>query len=842
MARRTNSQTGSLFAIGLVLSAYLLLSVQRPVVAAPQVAVGSNAQRFELIVVGPDQQPIPEANIEVRGSNEFGPSWIEQGTFAGRGRYGSFVNTDREGRLVVQRVDDAKLTFFIQTQGFGPYLAEWQNEPMPAKLMAELSPAVQVGGIVTDESGEPIAGAQVSPSLSFKNRPGDTSPLGVGTNIVTDDDGRWQYDYMPSDLQSFHVEITHPVFKSSRAALSVAAYNLADQSAAMQRLTMEKGLTVNGTIVDSAGKPIAGALVRTKHLNDMRSAISDADGKYELSGCEPVVTKIVVSAAGKAVDMQEVPVEVDMQSVDFTLQAGGHVRIRVVDENNEPIPKARIFFQRWRTPRYNYFELDHVNAFTDDSGVWEWNEAPLDEFQADICRPGGMQLGKQKLIARAEEYVFSPPPALVVVGRVIDAETKEPIERFQVVPGICGDPQDERSLPLQWVASEISEGRDGQFEYRCVYDYFAHKVKVQARGYLPAESRDIQSNEGRIEITFELQRGADIDMRVMTPDGRPAEGAKVALGLSGSQIQVLNGDMDDGSTLAQREVVNAVGRFRFPAPGALYQLVITHETGYAHIDSEKTERLDLVKLTPWAQAEGTYRVAGKPAPGVSIYLESGSVHSYGKDAPHIFTNCKTVTDTEGHYKFAKVFPGSGRAQRSVLRVSGEGSKEVTSTVSLHADFQPSQTTTLDFGIQGTAVVAKLLPADPSTEGVRWAFADVDVESDVGPGEIPIPDEIKEDRAKIVDWYETWSKTEAGKAWSADSQAADLARRTLPKYSASVAADGSFRIDDMDAGDFVLSVRFWEGPAAGQIRNYKFSVSSEAVKQRATVDLGTIQLE
>lgn len=453
-----------------------------------------------------------------------------------------------------------------------------------------------------------------------------------------------------------------------------------------------------------------------------------------------------------------------------------------------------------------------------------------------------MQLGGQRLIARAEEYVFSPPQALVVVGRVIDAETKEPVERFQIVPGIRGNPQDRRSVPLQWVAGNTMEGRDGQFEYRSVYDYFAHKVKVQARGYLPVESRDIQSTEGRIEITFELQRGADIDTRVMTPDGRPAAGARVALGIVGDQIDVLNGDIDDSSTYAQREVVNAVGRFRFPSPGTPYQLVITHESGYAHIDSEKTERLDLVKLTPWARAEGTYRVAGMPASGVSIYLESGSVHSYGNDVPHISTNCKTVTDSEGHYEFAKVFPGSGRAQRSVLRVSGEGSKEVTSTISLHADFESGQTTTLDFGKQGTAVMGKLLPADPSMEGVRWAFADVDVESDLGPGELPIPDEIKEDRAKIVDWYDTWSKTEAGKAWSADSQAADLARRTLPKYSASVAADGSFRIDDMVAGDFVLSVRFWEGPAAGQIRNYKFSVSPEAVEQQATVDIGAIQLE
>ncbi|MEO8272324.1 MAG: hypothetical protein ABI557_21630, partial [Aureliella sp.] len=247
-------------------------------------------------------------------------------------------------------------------------------------------------------------------------------------------------------------------------------------------------------------------------------------------------------------------------------------------------------------------------------------------------------------------------------------------------------------------------------------------------------------------------------------------------------------------------------------------------------------------LIPWAQAEGIYRVAGVPVSGVKIYLESGGLQSYGEDVPHIFTSNETVTDTDGHYEFAKVFPGSGRARRSILRVGSEGAKEVASTISLAAEFQSSQTTTLDFGTQGTAVVGKLLSADASIERVRWAFADVDIESDVGPGEIPVPDEIKNDPAQEISWYETWKKTEAGKAWSAAAQAADLARRTLPRYSATVAADGGFRIDDMFAGDYLLTVRFWEGPSAGQIRNYKFSVSPEAVKQRSKVELGTIQLE
>ena len=55
----------------------------------------------------------------------------------------------------------------------------------------------------------------------------------------------------------------------------------------------------------------------------------------------------------------------------------------MVDENGEGIPKARIFFQRWRG-HIDYFEFDHVNEYADEQGVWEWNEAPVDGFAAGV--------------------------------------------------------------------------------------------------------------------------------------------------------------------------------------------------------------------------------------------------------------------------------------------------------------------------------------------------------------------------------------------------------------------------------------------------------------------------
>lgn len=794
-----------------------------------------SSRRFELHIVDPDGQPVRHATVEVRGRVKIDGEMIIEGSFTRQQRYGTLLSASDNGRVVLELPRDAKPSFSIKAKGFGPYWAEWRNDPMPDKLTAELDRARVVGGVVVNEQGQPIVGAQVRPSLQHKKRPGDTQRLGVGTRIETDDQGQWTYEYMPVHVQSFTAEVTHGDFKSTVTSLSSELFSLSDNQAPSAQIVMEKGLVVRGKVTDSSGKPVEFALLRTKFLNDIREARTNADGKYELSGCESSVAKIVVSAKELATDMRVVQVAEGMESVDFMMQRGGHVRIRVVDENDKPIPKARIFFQRWRDD-FDYFEFDHVGQYADDNGVWEWNEAPLDEFEADICRPGGMQLGKQSLIAREKEYVFSPPQALVIVGRVVDAETKEPISKFEVVPGVRGDPQ-----RMNWVPSEIFEGHDGSFEYERTHDYFAHMVKVQARGYLAKESREIKSNEGRIEITFELERGANVDMRVLTPEGKPAVGAKVALGIPGAQINVRDGDIDDDSTYAERQTVNTVGRFRFPPQSTPYQLVITHESGFAHLDSEKLERKDLVRLTPWAKIKGVFRVNGKPAEGVKLYLDSGDVHAYGDDSPSIFTTSYIVSGNDGNFSLDRVFPGRGHISRDILRMGGEGAKEVTSSTRIIANFVAGETTDVNFAGTGANVRGRLLPPADFLGNVLWSFADVAVESNLGPGPVPIPVEFKDQPAKQADWYQKWIATDEGKNWQAEAQKAEVAQRDLPRYTATVDKHGNFTIYDMSPGDYMLSVRFWEKPA-GQLGNYNFTVTPATAMEQGVFDLGDLQLE
>jgi hypothetical protein len=403
----------------------------------PAIAGSANYQKqFELLVVGPDNKPVPNIKVSFRSSATLKADQLTVGKLVKSSKGIAQITTDDNGLLKIQytRLGD----FFelqIITPGFGPYAAWWNapNQEIPPHLTAELEGAWSMGGILVDADGNPIEGAKVQPWIEFKKPPGDHRQLGSGASTKTDEGGRWHFDIIPNSLDQVQTEITHPEFKEIRRNLTKGEFEIQRGVEPTAKLVMDRGLTVTGKVTDEEGKPIADALVRTMFQNDRRQARTGDDGTYQLNGCEATTANIVVSAKGKAYDMKEVQIGEGMGPVDFQMQPGGVVRVRVLDENGNAIPKTRIFFQKWRGQNsHAYFAFEKVNQYADKNGLWEWDEAPSDGFTADICPPDAMQLVERPLKAREEEYVFKKMPELLIAGTVVDAETKQPVKEFRV--------------------------------------------------------------------------------------------------------------------------------------------------------------------------------------------------------------------------------------------------------------------------------------------------------------------------------------------------------------------------------------------------------------------------
>jgi RNA polymerase sigma factor (sigma-70 family) len=752
---------------------------------------------FELRVVGPGGEPVAEALVEVRTSAAPTADQVRRGRFLRPSTYGPYLATDGQGRLVIAFPKVPRsLDINITTPGYGPYWAAWssQDHPdtIPSRCAAELEPGWSVGGVVVDSAGKPVAGAAIRPWIRFKKRPGDVKDLYAGSDLKTDATGKWRFESVPDSLGEVHLEIDHAGFRPLRRPLTRAEFGLEHGREPSARIVLDHGLTVTGRVTDEAGRPIAGALVRTKFLNDIREATTNGEGVYTLAGCEPRTAKIVVSARSRATDMKELRIDPDMGPVDFRMQPGGKVRVRVVDEQGRPVPRARIFFQWWRGP-YSYFEFNHVGQYADKDGVWVWDEAPRDEFKADICPPDGMELLQQPLIARDEEYVFRTHKPLVVSGKVIDAATKQPVKEFLVVPGIRWD-----ANHMNWARGESLRAADGQFEYRPRRGELAHLVRIEADGYEVAVSREIRSTEGDVALEFELKRANNLIAKVVTPDLKPAAGASVAIGVVGSQINVKNGRIDDGSTYAPRASTDTAGRFHFPPQEKDFQLVITHDAGYAHIKSPRVwDTARIIRLEPWARVEGAFRVGRTPTANVPINLQVLGRDSYGNDVPSVFTDHQVTTGPDGRFVFDRVIPGKSRIGRGITFLVDDGSTEVTSSCKVLADFPAGKTVHIDLGGTGRAVIGRLQPPEGVGQPVRWNFATISARAE-----------------------------------------RDEDRETGPYLTATADREGRFRIDDVPPGAYLLDVRF-DRDGAGHLWNRRFDVPKS---EGPAIDLGTLKLE
>ncbi|QDU47748.1 M56 family metallopeptidase [Gimesia panareensis] len=803
---------------------------------------------FQLKVVDPAGKPVPHVTVEIRSDPAPTAKQIIRGKYLRKATYGPFAQTNDQGELFIQIPHQMqRFNLSIKKRGFGPYWAGWNvseyPQAVPDEFTAILDQGWSVGGIVVDEAGKPIKGAKVSPSVKFKKRPGDTSTLGVGTKITTDAEGRWRYDYVPGSKPDLHIDVNHPEFRSWRGRLSREKYGLKPDQSPTQQIALKRGLSFTGTVTDENGKPIAGALIRTKFLNDKRKATTDEHGVYVLSGCEPNLVRVVASAKGRALEMQEVRVSPDMDPVDFVLKPGGHIRIRVVDEQGKGIPKARIFFQRWRG-RIDYFEFDHIGQYADKNGVWEWNEAPLDEFRADICRPGGMQLSEEPLVAREKEYVFTPPRALVVSGRVVDAKTKQPIKKFLVTPGLRNS---NPRIGMNWIPRDSFEATDGTYRVRLHHDYPAHLVRIEAPGYQMAISRDIQTDEGEVNIDFALKPAGDIAATILTPDKKPASNAKVALGVKGSQISVQNGEIDDSSTNATQVRANEKGRFHFSARQEPWQLVITHPAGFAHYKSDSGPLPDPLPLTPWARVEGVFKIGEKPGANLPLTIMTQVTLSYGKDEPNIFTHHDVTSDQLGRYVFQRVWPGKGRINRRPMLHGTNGAMEVTSAIRIPLQLVPGKTITQDIGGTGRVVTGKLAPPEKFKGKPLWQFAMIDGRRFLNPPPgIMSAEDLQKDPLKFREWFKKWKESDNFEAEKVIYQNYKDAREKLlaesPSFFATVARDGTFRIDDVPPGNYALSVDFYQN-RVGRLKNYIFTVPPADQSEPAEpVDLGTLNLE
>ncbi len=667
--------------------------------AAAEVKPSQNAKRAILIhTVGPDGRPM--SGVEVLRS-----IWTRKPI---KDRNNRRAVSDDRGQVRFELPEGMYIIrFWTRAKGHVPLFAHWEEEDDPERSLPEeftfrLKPGTVIGGIVRNADGRPIQGVAVDVELKRGGeRDGRTGPgwLTDGSDTpITDAEGRWTLDNVPpGDDVQVQLKFSHPDYVSdlNGTLQEEQGVGIAALRARTATITMRGGLTVTGTVTDPQGRPVAGAVVvRGDHPyweRGSQEVRTDDKGVYRLPPLPRGALTITAVAEGWMPAMKKIDVQPGMKPVDFRLEPGKELRLRIVDRAGKPIPGVSVSIGNWRGGE-SLYNNRHPNVLdtkipnqADEGGLYRWTWAPGDPVRYRFWKEGYVHHDVD-LTATGREQSVTLHQILRISGKVTDATTGRPVANVTAMPVIEFRPG---QLIVERERKKVFPG--GAYTIEGERTDVAYRVRVEAEGYRCAMSDAVRAGASSPTVDFRLEPAPLARGRVVDARGRPVAGARVFLATTS---QRLSREWHDGDTRSsdQKAVTDQQGAFAFPAQFERYTIVAIHDDGYAEMRFEPDQQPGELGLRAWARVEGRLVREGQPVPSAVIFFDP--IRLNGAGLPRIEDNLALKTDRSGRFVFTRVPPVKSYV-KALLSVWGEW--PIPSSRSVPLDLQPGQRVEVDLG-------------------------------------------------------------------------------------------------------------------------------------------------
>ena len=307
--------------------------------------------------------------------------------------------------------------------------------------------------------------------------------------------------------------------------------------------------------------------------------------------------------------------------------------------------------------------------------------------------------------------------------RVIDQGGNR-LPEFRVIAGVRPGISLKVEGVVNWQPHTLRIGKDGTLLWPLDKGYDEMALRVEADGFVPQMSPWIKKSEGARDLSFTLARDEGIRGRVLTPDGRPAAGATLALAMVQRDAVIENGKLrgleqplpEKPSDRWRRPVLaesDAEGRFQVAdLADRTAAVLIMHESGVRELPLGELRKAPDVTLQPWGRIEG--RVLWQETPGANEEI-SLTIHRDEYGYPGVVAQYeKTKSDAAGRFVFDRILPG--RVQLARPFTFPEPTKTGTISVMLpglvtHLTVKPGQPTGAIIGGKGRSVTGRLTGRD-----------------------------------------------------------------------------------------------------------------------------------
>jgi beta-lactamase regulating signal transducer with metallopeptidase domain/thiol-disulfide isomerase/thioredoxin/protocatechuate 3,4-dioxygenase beta subunit len=771
------------------------------------------------------------------------------------------ARTDRTGRVAIPyaTTDLKRLAYTAQKTNFITLEGEWMDQELSLlgdDFPVKLGHGTEIGGSVVDENGKPVAGAEVSFDqgmrllLSADHYRTDHAELWVvpaGQPVaVTGADGTWKAKCIWPDFQWASLRIHHPDFADVTCATDLTSAMQAegkgvkvtfdDLTKHSVRLTLTRGVAVKGRVINETGAPLPGINVSyaefltSAHARDQllgqRTITTDAAGKFQLDHVPPKHLFFMVQTPGYGPAVAELDPAAPGSEVELRLAKGIQLIGAVQDDSDNPVANARVAFADYSIWRGIQWE-----TVTDGNGRFQWNDAPPEVFQFEIQKDGFLAQHETVDAGDGKELAIRLIHALRISGKVLDAETKQPVKEFHIDWMSRSDPRDFANgntfstIPGSNGVYSLDLGRlyapnwFGGYAHQCLF-------RVEADGYATFVSRVFSSHTGDVgEVSpydIELQRTPQIIGTVVDAGGRPATGAQVGLKMPASRL-FLQGEPSFSTSAigAIFQKTDAQGRFHLNSDPEAQGIVAVHDEGFAAVATNDFSTNLVVKLKSWGRIEGTVWEYGKLVTNQAIWGSAAN----GSPTESLHTEFRTNTDAQGRFAFAFVPPGKYSIYRMIPTGNGGSSGGPREVVQV----QPGETASVKVGGTGRPVVGRMKVLNPYV-AIDWSTG----RNYFSANSIyPRPPENLASREEIEAWR---NQPEIQKAYDA-----------VRHYPMRMAADGSFRMDEVLPGKHEMFIQILDprDPNAMAYSKYITSATKEfEVPQsdaRDPLDIGAFEI-
>jgi hypothetical protein len=552
---------------------------------------------------------------------------------------------DANGRFEIPDLPPGSYRLVARHDGYAPAistLAQTQAKEIDLGVIT-LTAGAELGGVVQDKAGHPIAGAEVTVEGSDPLLPVMAQLAGEPLRRTTDATGGFTFeDLQPGKAVDLAVE---------RAGYSRAArHAVAVPPEEPVNVTLSAAVTVSGRATDRSGQPVEQARVALRAAGEAaeHTATTDGDGRFRLADVAPGRASLSATAPGYGpAEIRGLTVpERGLNGVELVLAPEATVEGQVTGPDGAPVDGATVTAAGSAgTP---------ATATTGGDGHYRLAGLDPDTVRVTATHPEFAPASRQADLKPGENEVdLSFEDGFAVDGGVSDPERKP-------VPGahVTLTPLDKARPGLQ-----ADSGEDGSFSFPHVPPG-SYRLSGEKEGFAPA----VLPSEVRVatkEITglrLELSAGGSIAGRL--------------IGLSDEEIARLDLSAVNPRVGRRSGRVEAGKRFRFDhlPSGAWYVLASVgtdgrRATGKTTLDPSVSEvSLDLT-FAGDLTLTGRALLGGGPAAGLTVLLSglrSGGSTQSDSTGSFRFTGLEAST-----YRLTLLDPQRGLRHGETVEISAD---------------------------------------------------------------------------------------------------------------------------------------------------------------------------